>query len=82
MLFFFTPVKKWFMILKKMLVEDNPNFEKACIYNTNKWTNFSNYCFQKAVSVMYSQMSVFNKAFDLSEVTVSESGEEPVELKN
>ncbi len=31
---------------------------------------------------MYSQMSVFNKVFDLSEVTVSDSGEEPVELKD
>ena len=31
---------------------------------------------------MYSQMSVFNKVFDLSKVTVSDASEEPVELKD
>ena len=30
---------------------------------------------------MYAQMSVFNKVFDLSEIAVSESGDEPLELK-
>ncbi|WP_428025564.1 DNA-directed RNA polymerase subunit alpha [Arcobacter sp.] len=79
---FFTPVKKVVYDIEKMLVEDNPNFEKAVFtVQTNGQITPIN-AFKEAVSVMYSQMSVFNKVFDLSEVTVSDSSEEPVELKD
>ena len=79
---FFTPVKKVVYDIEKMLVEDNPNFEKAVFtVKTNGQITPIN-AFKEAVSVMYSQMSVFNKVFDLSEVTVSDSTEEPVELKD
>lgn len=79
---FFTPVKKVVYDIEKMLVEDNPNYEKAVfIVQTNGQITPIN-AFKEAVSVMYSQMSVFNKVFDLSEVTVSDSSEEPVELKD
>jgi DNA-directed RNA polymerase subunit alpha len=79
---FFTPVKKVVYDIEKMLVEDNPNFEKA-VFNVQTNGQISPItAFKEAVSVMYSQMSVFNKVFDLSEVTVSDSGEEPVELKD
>ena len=79
---FFTPVKKVVYDIEKMLVEDNPNFEKAVFtVQTNGQITPIN-AFKEAVSVMYSQMSVFNKVFDLSEVTVSDSTEEPVELKD
>ena len=79
---FFTPVKKVVYSIEKMLVEDNPNFEKA-VFNVQTNGQISPItAFKEAVSVMYSQMSVFNKVFDLSEVTVSDSGEEPVELKD
>jgi DNA-directed RNA polymerase subunit alpha len=65
-----------------MLVEDNPNFEKA-VFNVQTNGQITPIAaFKEAVSVMYSQMSVFNKVFDLSEVTVSDAGEEPVELKD
>ena len=79
---FFTPVKKVVYDIEKMLVEDNPNFEKAVfnVQTNGQITPIT--AFKEAVSVMYSQMSVFNKVFDLSEVTVSDSGEEPVELKD
>lgn len=79
---FFTPVKKVVYNIEKMLVEDNPNFEKAVfnVQTNGQITPIT--AFKEAVSVMYSQMSVFNKVFDLSEVTVSDSGEEPVELKD
>ncbi|RXK00404.1 DNA-directed RNA polymerase subunit alpha [Arcobacter sp. CECT 8986] len=79
---FFTPVKKVVYDIEKMLVEDNPNFEKAVftVQTNGQITPIS--AFKEAVSVMYSQMSVFNKVFDLSEVTVNDSGEEPVELKD
>jgi DNA-directed RNA polymerase subunit alpha len=79
---FFTPVKKVVYDIEKMLVEDNPNFEKAVfnVQTNGQITPIS--AFKEAVSVMYSQMSVFNKVFDLSEVTVNDAGEEPVELKD
>lgn len=79
---FFTPVKKVVYNIEKMLVEDNPNFEKAVftVQTNGQITPIT--AFKEAVSVMYSQMSVFNKVFDLSEVTINEVGEEPVELKD
>merc|ERR1712065_121746 len=71
---FFTPVKKVVYNIEKMLVEDNPNYEKAVFdVQTNGQVSPVD-AFKEAVSVMYSQMSVFNKVFDLSEVTVSDSG--------
>ena len=78
---FFTPVKKVVYDIEKMLVEDNPNFEKAVFTIQTNGQISPITAFKEAVTVMYSQMSVFNKVFDLSEVTVSESGEEPLELK-
>jgi DNA-directed RNA polymerase subunit alpha len=79
---FFTPVKKVVYDIEKMLVEDNPNYEKAVftVQTNGQITPIT--AFKEAVSVMYSQMSVFNKVFDLSEVTVNDAGEEPVELKD
>jgi len=79
---FFTPVKKVVYSIEIMLVEDNPNFEKAVfdIYTNGQISPID--AFKESVSVMYSQMSVFNKVFDLSEVTVSDNGEEPLELKD
>ncbi len=79
---FFTPVKKVVYDIEKMLVEDNPNFEKA-VFNVQTNGQITPIAaFKEAVSVMYSQMSVFNKVFDLSEVTVNDASEEPVELKD
>ena len=79
---FFTPVKKVVYDIEKMLVEDNPNFEKAVftVQTNGQITPIT--AFKEAVSVMYSQMSVFNKVFDLSKVTVSDTSEEQVELKD
>ncbi|XOB63497.1 DNA-directed RNA polymerase subunit alpha [Campylobacterota bacterium DY0563] len=79
---FFTPVKKVVYDIEKMLVEDNPNFEKAVFTVQTNGQITPVAAFKEAVSVMYSQMSVFNKVFDLSEVTVNDAGEEPVELKD
>jgi len=79
---FFTPVKKVVYDIEKMLVEDNPNFEKA-VFNVQTNGQITPIdAFKEAVSVMYSQMSVFNKVFDLSEVTVSEASDDSVELKD
>jgi len=79
---FFTPVKKIVYDIEKMLVEDNPNFEKAVFSIQTNGQISPVVAFREAVSVMYSQMSVFNKVFDLSEVEIKDSNEELVELKN
>ncbi|MCK5109946.1 MAG: DNA-directed RNA polymerase subunit alpha [Arcobacteraceae bacterium] len=70
---FFTPVKKVTYDIEKMLVEDNPNFEKV-IFNIETDGQITPIdAFKEAISVMYSQMSVFNKVFDLSEVKMVEN---------
>ncbi len=79
---FFTPVQKVVYSIEKMLVEDNPNYEKVVFdVQTNGQISPVD-AFKEAVTTMYSQMSVFNKVFDLSEVSVSEAGEESIELKD
>src|SRR5574344_546905 len=68
--------------IENMLVEDNPNFEKA-VFNVITNGQISPItAFKEAVSVMYSQMSVFNKVFDLSEVSISDTSDDNVELKD
>jgi len=79
---FFTPVKKVVYNIEKMLVEDNPNFEKAVFNIITNGQISPIVAFRDAVSVMYSQMSVFNKVFDLSDVILNSSSDEAVELKD
>ena len=77
---FFTPVKKVTYDIEKMLVEDNPNFEKAVFYIETDGQITPIDAFKEAVSVMYSQMSVFNKVFDLSEVKMVEKNTEDINV--
>jgi DNA-directed RNA polymerase subunit alpha len=80
---FFTPVKKVTYDIEKMLVEDNPNYEKA-IFNVVTDGQISPIdAFKEAINTMYAQMAVFNKVFDLSEVKIVEvnSEETTIDLK-
>lgn len=78
---FFSPVKKAVYDIEKMLVEDNPNFEKI-VFNIETDGQISPVeAFKEAISVMYNQMSVFNKVFDFTDVAVVETAEEPNEMK-
>ncbi len=80
---FFTPVKNVTYDIEKMLVEDNPNYEKA-IFNVVTDGQISPIdAFKEAITIMYSQMSVFNKVFDLSEVKIVEQNSVPnnIDLK-
>jgi len=81
---FFTPVKKVTYDIQKMLVEDNPNYEKAIFTVTTDGQISPIDAFKEAVSTMYSQMSVFNKVFDLSEVKLVEANapENTTDLKD
>ena len=81
---FFTPVKKVTYDIEKMLVEDNPNFEKA-VFNIETDGQITPIdAFKEAINIMYSQMKVFNKVFDLSEVKMIDSNadENSIDLKD
>ena len=81
---FFTPVKKVTYDIEKMLVEDNPNFEKA-VFNIETDGQITPIdAFKEAINIMYSQMKVFNKVFDLSEVKMVDSNadEHSIDLKD
>jgi DNA-directed RNA polymerase subunit alpha len=81
---FFTPVKKVTYDIEKMLVEDNPNYEKVVFAVTTDGQISPIDAFKESISIMYSQMSVFNKIFDLSEVKMVENTteESAVDLKD
>jgi len=81
---FFTPVKKVTYDIEKMLVEDNPNYEKAVFTVQTDGQISPIDAFKEAINTMYSQMSVFNKVFDLSEVKMVEinSTETAIDLKD
>jgi DNA-directed RNA polymerase subunit alpha len=81
---FFTPVKKVTYEIEKILVEDNPNFEKAVFTVETDGQISPVDAFKEAVTVMYDQMAVFNKVFNLSEVQIVESSapESTVDLKD
>ncbi len=70
---FFTPVKKVTYEIEKILVEDNPNFEKAVFTIETDGQISPIEAFKEAVTVMYDQMSVFNKVFNLPEVQIVEN---------
>jgi len=73
---FFTPVKKVVYDIEKMLVEDNPNFEKIVFTIQTDGQISPVDALKEAVTVMYNQMSIFNKVFDLSAVTLVQKDEE------
>ena len=80
---FFTPVKKVVYDIEKMLVEDNPNFEKIVFTIQTDGQISPVDALKEAVNTMYNQMSVFNKVFDLSAVKMVEQvEEEAVDLKD
>ena len=81
---FFTPVKKVTYDIEKILVEDNPNFEKVVFRVETDGQISPIDAFKEAIMVMYDQMSVFNKVFNLSEVQIieSEAKDSNIDLKD
>ena len=66
------------------VVEDNPNYEKAVFTVETDGQISPIDAFKEAITTMYSQMSVFNKVFDLSEVKMVEatSSDSSIDLKD
>lgn len=81
---FFSPVKKVTYDIEKMLVEDNPNFEKVVFVVETNGQMAPIDAFKESVAIMYDQMSVFNKVFNLSDVQIVENSleESNVDLKD
>ncbi|MBI3874063.1 MAG: DNA-directed RNA polymerase subunit alpha, partial [Arcobacter sp.] len=80
---FFSPVRKVTYEIEKMLVEDNPNFEKVVFTVETNGQISPIDAFKESVTIMYDQMSVFNKVFNLSDVQMVENSFEDsnVDLK-
>ncbi len=70
---FFSPVRKVTYEIEKMLVEDNPNFEKVVFTVETNGQIAPIDAFKESVTIMYDQMSVFNKVFNLSDVQIVEN---------
>jgi len=81
---FFSPVKKVTYDIEKILVEDNPNYEKAVFTVETDGQIAPIDAFKEAITVMYDQMSVFNKVFNLADVQIveNETEESSVDLKD
>ncbi|WP_281951944.1 DNA-directed RNA polymerase subunit alpha [Nitrosophilus kaiyonis] len=62
---FFTPVKKAIYDIEKVLVEDNPNFEKIVFNIETDGQVDPLTAFKDALAVMYNQMSVFNNELNV-----------------
>ncbi len=81
---FFSPVRKVTYEIEKMLVEDNPNFEKVVFTVETNGQIAPIDAFKESVAIMYEQMSVFNTVFNLSDVQIVENSfeESNIDLKD
>lgn len=61
----FTPVKRANYIIEKVLVEDNPNFEKIVFELETDGQVEPEEVFQNAVSTMFRQLEIFKSRFDI-----------------
>jgi DNA-directed RNA polymerase subunit alpha len=69
----FTPVQKAVYTIDKVLVEDNPDFEKIIMTIVTDGQISPVEAFNDALGVMHAQMKVFNQNFEAASVTVVES---------
>jgi len=77
---FFTPVKKVTYDIEKILVEDNPNFEKVVFEVETNGQISPIDAFKESINMMYDQMSVFNKVFNLKDIQIVTNEEESNEI--
>ncbi len=78
---FFTPVKKAIYDIEKVLVEDNPNFEKIVFNIETDGQVDPLTAFKDALAVMYKQMSVFNNELNIQVSEEVESSKSSSEVK-
>lgn len=79
----FTPVKKANYILEKVLVEDNPNFEKIVFSIETDGQAEPEEIFKDAVGTMFKQLEIFRSEFGIkSEAPSKKTKEEDDRLKS
>ena len=78
---YFTPVKSVTYDIEKMLVEDNPNFEKVVINIKTDGQITPIDAFRNSLEVMYAQLGVFNSEINIKTPTTIEKVDESPELK-
>jgi DNA-directed RNA polymerase subunit alpha len=78
---FFTPVKKATYAIENVLVEDNPNFEKVILNIVTDGQISPLDAFKNALSVMHSQLAVFDSEISIQTPMTIERAEESEELK-
>jgi len=79
----FTPVKKTNYEIEKILVEDNPNFEKVIFHIETDGQVEPEVVFQNAVSTMFRQLEIFKSEFNIkTEVPSKKTKQEDSRLKN
>ncbi len=77
---FFTPVKKVVYDIEKMLVEDNPNFEKAVFTSTSLISTNSPKNFSPALSKELKLLALKFKSSILTTSSLSSNGSSPLSL--
>jgi DNA-directed RNA polymerase subunit alpha len=78
---FFTPVRRATYNIEKILVEDNPNFEKVVLNILTDGQISPIDAFKNSLNVMYGQLSVFNSEMSIQTPAAIEKTEESGELK-
>jgi DNA-directed RNA polymerase subunit alpha len=79
---FFTPVKKANYEIEKVLVEDNPNFEKIVFDIQTDGQITPSQAFKESLEAMYNQMSVFNGVLDIKVSAPEDSISANFDMKN
>ena len=79
---FFTPVKRAVYDIEKVLVDDNPNFEKIVFTVETDGLVTPVEALKNSVEAMYAQMSIFNDVLDLTGVTPKETKKQVEGLDN
>jgi len=77
---FFTPVRKAVYDIEKVLVEDNPNYEKIVFTIETDGQIDPIDAFKNSIIAMNSQLSVFNKIMDADFVSNSDSSDDTSEI--
>lgn len=79
---FFTPVKKANYEIEKVLVEDNPNFEKIIFDIQTDGQITPSQAFKESLEAMYNQMSVFNGVMDIKVAAPEDSISSNFDMKS
>ena len=79
---FFTPVRRATYSIEKVLVEDDPNYEKIVFNIKTDGQIDPKQAFEDALSVMYGQLKVFNKVMNIQTEVEEEPEEEDIDVSD